>query len=91
MQILEAPVFRNQPRGQPVEQFRMRWRCPEFTKVAGISGKTASEMLLPEAVDDDTRGELIVCARDPARECRAATCGLQASMSRCDMCACGIK
>ena len=69
----------------------MRGRRAEFTKIAGVGGQPAAEMLLPHAIDHHTRGEGVVGARDPVGQGRAAAGGLQSGRWRRDDRVAGIQ
>src|SRR2546428_335391 len=68
----DAPALLNEPAGQPVEQFRMRGTLAIAAKVVHGAHNAFTEMVLPDSVDHDARGERVLRARDPARQRNAA-------------------
>jgi hypothetical protein len=72
VQRLELPVVINKPQRKPVQEFGMRRRRPEFAKIVGRADQSSSEMVLPDAIHDDTRSEHIVRRRNPLRQYAAA-------------------
>ena len=55
MQRLEPPAVRDIPRGQPVEQLRVRGRAAVEAEIAGRGDDPLAEVVVPEAVDHDPR------------------------------------
>ena len=76
MQFLQAPAIGDEAMGQPVEQLGMRRLLAQLAEVARGGHQPAAEMILPDAVDDDARGERIVRLREPAGQRRAAARGV---------------
>ena len=61
---------------QQVEQFRMRRRRTELAEIVGGGDQAAAEDVVPEAVDDDPRGQRVgLQIGDPLRQLQAAAAG----------------
>src|SRR5436309_3439174 len=52
MQLLERPPAGHEPRGEVIEQFRMRGPLAEQSKVARRADQAAAEVMLPDAVHE---------------------------------------
>ncbi len=72
MQLLQAPPFRDETPRQPVEQLGMRRLLAELAEIVRGADDAAAEVVGPDAIDDDARGQLVVGPRDPVRERGAA-------------------
>ena len=72
MNVLEGPVVPNEFARQPVEQFGVRRRETSCTEIAGRIDQSASEMKLPQAIDDHAGRQRVVARRDPFGEFAAA-------------------
>src|SRR5581483_5446133 len=72
LHVLDAPSAAHEFRGEPVQQFGMRWAIAHDAKVAWSSYNAFSEMMLPEAVHHHARGERIRRVGDPVRKRRSA-------------------
>ena len=69
---LEPPAVSHQFAGEPFEQVRMRGPFTPFAEVAGRRNDAASQMMLPESVDDhpgEQRPGPLVDVRQPFGEC----------------------
>ena len=66
MQLLERPALLDKPIRQPIEQFRMRRLFAHPTEIAGRANQALSEMVLPDAVDDDSSRQRVFRAGNPA-------------------------
>src|SRR5207247_2418876 len=73
MQLLDGPAMLHEPRGQPVEQFRVRRLAAHFSEVVRRGNQSATKMLLPDTVDEHTGSQGIIGADQPAREREPAT------------------
>ncbi len=76
MDGLQAPVLANQLPSQPVEQFRMRRQRPGAAEIARGCHQSLSEVVLPQAVDQNPRGERVVGLRQPAGQPQTPSRGL---------------
>ena len=54
----------------------MRRPVSDVSEVVAGRDDASAEMVLPDAVHHDTRGELVFVAGDPVSQCRAASAGL---------------
>ena len=68
MEPLEAPTVLNKVHRQPIEQLRMRRRLSQVTEVTWSRYDPLAKMLLPDAVDDDARGQWVVGLANPLRQ-----------------------
>jgi hypothetical protein len=66
--VFEAPFVRDEFAGEEVEQLGMRGTCSIDSEVAGRLNKAGAEVIMPEAIDDDTRGQRICGIGDPVSE-----------------------
>ena len=72
VQFFHRPAFGDEARGEPVEQFGMgRWLAL-FAKIVRRRDESFSEMLLPDAVRHDARGERIGRVEQPVGEAQAS-------------------
>ncbi len=55
----EAPLVFEELIGEPVEEFGVGGSITAESKVAGCGNDACSEVVMPEAVDDDSAGEWI--------------------------------
>src|SRR5207249_9076303 len=65
MQFLDRPAVIDEPACEPVEELRMRGLLAHDSEVAGCADQSFPEVMLPDAVHDDARGERIVRAGEP--------------------------
>src|SRR5262249_4955330 len=70
MKVLETPAALDQFDGQPIEQLRMRGGIAHCAEVAGRGDDAGAEMMLPQAIDEDTGCQRIVLARQPTSQSR---------------------
>src|SRR5262249_41646773 len=59
VQSLQRPVLLHQECGQVVEQLRVARAVPERAEIRGSADDPLAEVVLPDAVRDDARGERI--------------------------------
>ena len=67
MQRLEAPAAGDEFGRQPVQQLRMRRRIRADSKISGSRDETRSEMMRPDAIHHDPRGQWIGGINDGLR------------------------
>ena len=65
MELFDAPSIANELMSKPVQEFWMRGVLSLPAKVTGGGHKALTEMLLPNAVDENTRGQRVVRIRNP--------------------------
>src|SRR5215470_9576806 len=63
-----APAAFDEFNRQPVEQFGMRRALASRAEIFGRRYQSLSEILLPDAVDNDARGQRVVPVHDPFRQ-----------------------
>ena len=68
MQLLERPAARDELTRQMIEQFRVSRSFASQSEIAGRSHQTGSEVVHPDAIDDDSRGERVVGTGNRPRE-----------------------
>src|SRR5207248_1591786 len=68
----EAPVLCHQLASEPIEQLRVVGRSSLRAEIIFGFDNAAPEIFLPEAVDDDTRGEGIFGMSNPVGEIKAS-------------------
>ena len=79
---LERPFARDQFRGEPIEQLRMRRRATLEAEVVRRAHDALPEVMQPQAVDHYTRGERMIGAGDPLRKLQSAPGGLAVGRRR---------
>jgi hypothetical protein len=57
--MLHTPSVAHEPRGEVVEQLRMAGAAAVEAKVAGRIDQTLAEVVVPEPVDEDARGQRV--------------------------------
>src|SRR5438552_14183318 len=72
MHFLDAPAVRNEIPGQEVEELRVRWLFAEMAEIVWSPYDSASEMALPNTIDEYARNQRIVRLRQPFSQRRAA-------------------
>lgn len=72
MEAFETPAVVHEVGGEPVEEFGVGGRVAETAEVAGGGGEALTEVLLPNAVDEDAGGQGVLAGGDPAGEGGAA-------------------
>ena len=72
MHVLHAPAAADELGGQPVEQFGMRRALAHDAEIAGRADDAAAEVIMPDAIDHDARGQRIVGVGEPLRQRGAA-------------------
>src|SRR6185295_13001212 len=83
VQFLERPVgVVDEPIGEPVQEFRVSGCGTHEAEVAGGADEADAEVLLPDAVDDDARGQWVIRAGEPLGEAETATGGLRAGRGK---------
>ena len=68
MQGFQRPPVFNQTKSKKIEQFRVTRRRGAEAKIARRVDQPGSEMVLPDAIDDDPCGEWVVATGDALRE-----------------------
>ena len=68
MERFHVPVEANQFRGQPVEKFRMRRPFAAAAEVFRRPDQASAEMMLPEPIRRDARGQCVLFTDEPTRE-----------------------
>ena len=68
MNVLERPAALHQFAGEPIEQLGMRRHGAVVAEIRGSVHDAATEMVMPDAVHDDSCGERILGPRDPASQ-----------------------
>ncbi len=78
MHGLQAPAGTLKLQGQPVEQFGMRGLVTRLSEVANAAHDPLAEMVLPDAVDHDPRGQWVIGLSQPSgeRQAPASRCGV---------------
>src|SRR6266567_5821969 len=71
MDLFEVPFLGNEFRRQPIEQFGMRGQRALRAEIVFRLHEAASEILLPDAIDDDPGSERILRINDPAGQIKA--------------------
>ncbi len=61
----DGPSVFHEVVGEPVEEFRVRGRAAEGAEIGGTGGEGFSEVVLPDAIDDDTGGEGVGLVGEP--------------------------
>src|SRR5690349_11737400 len=74
MKLLEAPLLTDQLSRQPVEQSRVRRPAAIEAKVIRRVDQANAEMIVPEAVDDDSGSQRIAGIGDPFGQAGAPRC-----------------
>ena len=72
--MFDTPAASDELPSEPIEQFRIAGALTLRAEIVGCGNDAAAEMVLPDAVDHDSRGELaraVIDVRDPIGE-RAA-------------------
>src|SRR5688572_2701519 len=67
-QLLRRPALFNEPRREEIQQLRMRRFLAEPPKVIDRGDESASEQVMPDAIDQHARRERIRRARDVVRQ-----------------------
>ena len=75
MQFLERPAFRDKPIREPIEQFGMGRPFAHASEVARGTNQALSEMVLPNAVHNDSSRQGILRAGNPLGEGQATQTG----------------
>ena len=70
--VLQAPAVCDEFVREEIEQLGMAWGIAAETKIAGRGDEALAEVMMPEAVDDDTSGEWIFGMGDPVGEGKSA-------------------
>ena len=65
MQRFDIPACFHKPRGQPVEQFRMRWQLATRSEVTGCRHKATAKVPLPDAIHEHACGQRIGRSSQP--------------------------
>src|SRR5687767_11537825 len=73
MQTLQPPAAFDELGSEPIEQLRMRRPRTLKTKIAGRSNDPATEVILPDAIDQDASSQRIGRAGQPVGQCQAST------------------
>ena len=71
MHRLDRPSRFDEPGGEPVEQGRVCRPLAALAEVVGRANETLAEVVLPDPIDHDARGERVVGPRQPIRELAA--------------------
>ena len=82
MQPFDAPAIFNEIDCEPVEQLRMRRRTPRVSEVTERFHDPASEVMMPDTIDEDPRRERMVGLSQPAGERQPASARLALSVRR---------
>src|SRR5206468_12777097 len=75
MHGFEAPALRNEFAGEPIEKFGMRRSRAARAEIARRGHETPTEMMLPEAVDQDAGGERVGRTGKPVGQRRSPARG----------------
>src|ERR1043166_4242831 len=75
--MLQAPAMSHEVGGQPIEEVRMSWFLAGHAEIGRGADQAASEMMHPDAIDDDPRQQRIIGADEPTGEGEASTGGGQ--------------
>ena len=65
MQSFDLPAMLDEVRGQPVEEFGVGWLVALGAEIVRCFDNPFSEVRLPDAIDDDARGQRVVITGDP--------------------------
>ena len=57
MQRFQTPALPNEFAREPIEQFGVTRLVARFAKVADAANQALSEVMFPNAIDDDSRGQ----------------------------------
>ena len=71
----DAPALRNEFAGEPIEKFGMRRSRAARAEIAWRGHETPTEMMLPEAVDQDAGGERVGRTGKPVGQRRSPARG----------------
>ena len=69
---LDRPAVADEPRGQVVEQFRVRGRVARRAEVVDAPHQARAEEVLPDPVDEDAGRERVLLAREPTGQLEPA-------------------
>ena len=82
MHGFEAPALRNEFAGEPIEKFGMRRSRAARAEIARRGHETPTEMMLPEAVDQDAGGERVGRTGKPVGQRRSPARGSRPEETR---------